>query len=407
MNLPLFIARKYFLSGRKKNFINTISIISMLVVGAATMTLIVVLSVFNGLEGLLRGLYGGFDPQIVISARESKSFQYTSELEDKIIKTPGVQIASEVIEDNVLIRYKNAQRVVRMKGVSADFMDQGRINSSITSGSHHLDKDGIKYAIVGRGVKYDLSINPANDFYTLQMYYPNEIKPGVVNPERVYNVKHILPGGIFAIEKYYDENYVFVPLEFASSLLNYEQKRTAIEVLLQPETDEEQVKQALIQRLGADYQVKLGEELHEDLYKILSIEKLFVFIIFTMIIAIASINLYFALSMLAIDKSRDIAILMTQGATKTLIAKIFLFEGAIIALGGAITGLVLGLLITYVQQQFGLISMGMATAIIDAYPVKIEWLDVLLTCISIVVITFFASFQPARLATRNIDMKGL
>ncbi|MEQ9402101.1 MAG: FtsX-like permease family protein [Cyclobacteriaceae bacterium] len=407
MNLPFFIARKYFLSGKKKNFINIISIISMVVVAFGTMALIVALSVFNGLEGLLRSLYGNFDPEIVVMVKEGKSFEWTDSLKKEIEGTTGVLAVTEVIEDNVLVKYRDAQRVVRMKGVSSAFEEHSGIKNVVVSGEFALVKDSISYALIGRGIQYDLSLNLRNDFYTLQIYYPRNIAPGVINPEKLYTLKNIIPGGIFAIEKYYDENYVFVPIGFARDLLNYGDKLTSIEV----ETDEgvsaEDVKASLQNKIGDGFTVRLGEELHSDLFKTLNIEKLFLLLTFASIIAIASVNIFFALSMLVIEKKKDISILVANGASASLIRKIFLFEGGIIALSGAFLGLSLGLIITWIQQKFGLIGMGMETAVMLSYPVSIEWPDVLVTALLTIFITLLASIQPAKKAGEAFSTEAL
>jgi lipoprotein-releasing system permease protein len=222
----------------------------------------------------------------------------------------------------------------------------------------------------------------------------------------LYKVRHIAPGSVFAIEKYYDENYMIVPIDFAKDLLGYGRKRSQIELFAKPEKIQE-VKEDLGRQLGNNYRVRLGEELHEDIYKIFRIEKLMVFLIFSIIIAIASINIYFSLSMLVIDKRKDVAILAAQGASKGLIRLIFLMEGCIIAFSGTLTGLLLGLSICFAQMKFGFITMGMQTAVMNAYPVEVELLDVLYTCLAVVLITIAASIQPARLAAKRIDIRQL
>lgn len=379
----------------------------MLVVGIGTMAMIIVLSVFNGLEDLLRNLYGGFDPDIIISSNEGKSFRYTEDLKDKLKDHPDITIITEVIEDNTLIKYKNSQRVVRMKGVSENYLKQGRIDKNIVIGEARLKEEDINYAIIGRGIQYDLSINTSNDFFTIQLYYPRDIGPGVVDPSKYYNIRNVMPAGVFAIEKYFDENYIFVPVSLASSLLNYGDKRTALELSVREGVKPEEVKSDLSAELGQDYKVILGLEQHEDLYKILKIEKLFVFIIFSLVIGIASINIYFSLTMLVIEKKKDIAILKSQGASNSLVRKIFLAEGALIALIGSITGMILGLTLSFLQQYYGFISMGMQTTIMDAYPVKVEWSDVGLACITIIAITLLASLQPARKAALQLSLSDL
>ncbi len=407
MNLAYFIAKRYFLSKKKKSFINVISIISMLVVAIGTMALIIVLSVFNGLEGLLRNLYGTVDPNLVVSANVGKSFVYGPDISNKVNSLEEIVSITEVLEDNVLIKYNNAQRVARVKGVSESFIEQGRLEDYLVFGDLKLTSNNISYAIVGRGVQYDLSINPKNDFYTIQMYFPDEVRPGMLNPEKMYRLKNILPGGVFAVEKSYDENLVYVPIRFAEELFNKKGKRNLLELQLAPSADPNEVKKRLQDLLGSSFLVQSNDEIHGDLYRVLSYEKFFVFLTFSIIIAIASINIFFSLNMLVLDKKKDVAILSAQGATRGLITKIFLLEGCIVAFTGAFTGLLLGLLVSFVQQEFGLVTMGMQTAIIDAYPVKVEWLDVLLTVLSIIVITIVTSIQPALSASKSVAMTDL
>lgn len=407
MNLPFFIARKYFLSGKKKNFINIISIISMIVVAFGTMSLIIALSVFNGLEGLLRSLYGNFDPAIIVNASEGKSFQWSDNLKNKIETTDGVLSLTEVIEDNVLVKYKEAQRVVRLKGVSSSFESNSGIKEAVVSGEFSLLRDSIPYALIGRGIQYDLSLHLKNEFYTLQVYYPKNIAPGVVNPDQLYSLQNILPGGIFAIEKYYDENFIFVPIEFARNLFRYGDKRSSIEIEIDPGASISETKAGLQSALGDDFIVRSGDELHSDLYKTLNIEKLFVYVTFASIIAIASVNIFFSLSMLAIEKKKDISVLIANGASSNLIKRIFLFEGGIIALSGASLGMVLGLAISLLQQEFGFISMGMDSAVVPSYPVQVELPDVVATAVITIIVTILASIQPAKKASRSFSTHTL
>lgn len=407
MNFPFFIARKYFLSGKKKNFINVISIISMVVVAIGTMCLIIALSVFNGLEGLLRSMYGHFDPGIVVTPVVGKSFEYDSIHVQKIREVEGVLGITDVVEDNVLIQYKETQRLVRMKGVNRDFDNYSGIKNVMVSGQFPVVRDSIMYALIGRGVQYDLSLSLKNDFYTLQMYYPKDIAPGVVNPTRMYNLLNIIPGGVFAIEKYYDDNYVFVPVEFARKLLNYGNRLTSFDVYLSESADAPLAKKQIQALLGEQFNVRLGEELHSDLYKVLKIEKLFVFLILVSIIGIASINIFFSLTMLVIEKQKDISVLFAQGASTRLIRNIFLFEGCIVAFTGASIGLSLGVLLSLLQQHFGFIGMGMDSAVINSYPVKIVLSDVLVTVFAIIVITLLASIKPAIKAGKSFSTHTL
>jgi len=380
--------------------------ISMLVVGIGTMSLIIVLSVFNGLEGLLRSTYGSFDPEIIVSVTRGKSFVYTDDLKEKIEGMEAVDLIAEVIEDNVLIKYKNAQRVVRMKGVSDSFVDQERLQNSLVYGELKLSEKDLNYAIIGRGVQYDLSINPNNDFFPIQVYYPKNIGPGLTNPSKIYNSKLAIPASVFSVEKYYDDNYIIVSLDFAVDLLSYNQKRTALEISLKSGQDEKKAAFKLKSLIGDNYTVRSGDELHADLFKFMKWEKLIVFMTFFLIIAIASINIYFSLTMLVIDKKKDIATLYALGASKRVIRVVFLSVGMIISFAGASLGLTLGLMISGLQQKYGFVSMGMQSALMTAYPVIISVSDILITAFSIIFITLLATIQPSLLATKNLSFQS-
>lgn len=391
----------------RRNFISFLSISSMIGVSVCTAALIVVLSVFNGLEGLLYSLYSTFDPEIKIEAVKGKSFEVTPDFVSTIKQVEGVDIITEVIEDYAYVKYKDADKVITLKGVSENFLDQKRIDESIVSGELKLNKDGNQYAIVGRGIQYALSIAPGDDLNTLQIYYIKEPKAGTIDRSKMYSRKSILPGSIFAVEQNYDENYIIVPLEFVVDLLKYGNKRTALEVKTTPNANVEEVIAILRNQLGDSYSIKNRHEQQADLYKLLNLEKLFVFIAFSFILAVGSINIFFSLSMLAIDKKKDIAVLYAMGASNKMIKRIFLTEGGIISIGGALVGIVLGALICWLQQEYGLVSMGTETTVIPNYPVQMHLNDFIYTGLSIIVITFAASYRPAVIATRFNQAKLL
>lgn len=407
MNLSFFIARKYFFSTRKRNFINVISIISMIIVAICTAALIIVMSVFNGLEGLLRSLYSSFDPEIKIELKEGKSFELTDSLMQRIKNVDGVDIVTEVIEDYAYVKYRDSDMVVTIKGVSENFLEQNRIDTAIVSGELKLRENDINYAIIGRGVQYTLSVMPGNDIYPLQVHYIKDVKSGSIDVSKLYSRKNILPGSVFAIEKNYDENYIFVPLEFARDLLDYGNKRTSLEIKVAPDHYPNKVKAGLEEVLATSFSVKNNEEQHADLYKLLKLEKLVVFIAFSFILAVGSINIFFALSMLAIDKKKDISMLYAMGAGNSLIKKIFISEGAIISLGGTAIGLILGGFICWLQQNYGLVSMGMETSVLDNYPVKMELTDFVYTALCVIFITLIISYRPAIIATRYNSIENL
>ena len=401
MHLPLFIARRYFLSKKKKNFINVISVISMFGVAVGTMSLVIVLSVFNGLEDLIRQLNSSFDPELKVEPARGKSFELKPDFLEGIRAVDGVEIVTQVVEDNAYAKYRNDEMVVKLKGVEKNFTDHHRMDKNIVQGRFVLEENGIPYAVIARGVQTALSINRLDNMYTLQLFYPRRGKTSGLNPTNLTNNKVILPAGVYAIEKQYDMNYVFVPLDFAVSLLEYGNRRTSLEIKVKDGYSISSVKEKIKEFVGDKFKVLTSEELHADFFKVLKIEKLFVFLIFSFILAIASFNIFFSLTMLAIDKKKDIAVLTSMGADKKLIKSIFIAEGGIISLLGAFAGLFIGLVILLIQQHFGIISMGMQTAVVDAYPVKIQAPDFIYTGLSIILITLAASYRPAVLASKT------
>ena len=407
MNLPLFIAQRYFLSRRKQNFINIISLLSMIGLAFATAALIIVLSVFNGLEGLLRSLYSAFDPEIKIEATRGKSFEMTPALRTSLEALQGVDVVTEVIEDYAYVRYRDADMVATIKGVGDNFMRQHRLDNHLVRGELKLRDDSINYAIIGRGVQYALSVAVDDDMYALQVFYIKNPRSTSIDPSSMYSRRAIRPAGVFSVEKNFDENYIFVPLDFVQDLLDYGDKRTALEVKLSPTANTEKVKESIQSVLGESFSVLTREEQQKDLYRLLKIEKLFTFLAFSLLIAIASINIFFSLMMLAIEKKKDITIFASLGGNQNLIRRIFLTEGAIISTVGAGTGLLIGGALCLLQAHFGLVSMGMDNAVISHYPVTMIWSDFALTSAVIVAVTVTTSFYPASLAARTFEVRHL
>lgn len=372
----------------------------MVGVAICTAALVVVLSVFNGLEGLLYSLYSTFDPEIKIEAAKGKSFEYDKQMEQKILAVNGVGIITDVIEDYAYVKYRNADKVVTIKGVNENFLDQKRIDNNIVEGELKLKKDGVNYAIVGRGVQYALSFSTKDDLHALQLFYIKNPKSGSVDPSKLYSKLNILPGSIFAIEQNYDDNYIIVPVEFARDLLNYGNKRTALEIKTKLGRSTDDVIKQLKEELGDAFLVQDRHQQQADLYKLLNLEKLFVFLVFSFILAVGSINIFFSLSMLALDKKKDIAVLYAMGASDKIVKGIFLSEGGIISLGGTFLGVVLGASICLIQQKYGLVGMGTQSTVISSYPIQMQLTDFIYTALSIITITFVASYRPAVIATR-------
>ncbi len=374
-------------------------------VAMATAALIIVLSVFNGLGDLLRSLNTAFDPEIKIEAIKGKSFEVDSLFLQKIKAVEGVETVTEVIEDYALVRYRDADIVVTIKGLSNNFINQHRLDDHIVEGKLRLRENGINYAIVGRGVQYALSIAVENNIYPLQIYYIKNVKASTLDISKLYARRDIEPGSVFSIEKNYDDNFIFLPLEFAVDLLDYGNKRTSLEIKTKSATAS--VQPELQKLLGDRFSVLTNEQQHKDIYKLLKMEKLFTFLALTLLIVVASINIFFSLMMLVIDKKKDVAILSAIGASPTLIRNIFLSEGALIAFIGAGIGLIFGGTICWLQDHFGLVGMGMENALVANYPVKLNPLDFLSISGVMVAITLLISFYPASVASKSFSTQEL
>ena len=401
MNLPFFIARRYLLSSRKANFINIISVLSIAGIAFSTAALIIVLSVFNGLEDLLRSLNNSFDPEIKIEARVGKSFESSAALVNRIKSVEGVEVVTEVIEDYAYLRYRDANQVVIIKGVSDNFLEQNRIPAeNIVEGELRLKDGPVNYAILGRGIQYTLSIATNDPLYPLQVYYIKNVNSVGLDPSKLYARQNIVPGGVFSIVQTFDENYMIVPLRFTQELFNYGNRRTSFEIKTAAGADVFKVEEKIQKAIGGDFQVLNHEEQHQDLYKLLRMEKLFTFLALTLLLVIGSINIFFSLMMLVLDKKKDISILKAMGAPDSQVRNIFLAEGVLIAFSGALLGLGLGIAFYWLQQNYGLISMGMETSITQGYPIKVKGLDFLVTMLVITFITLLISLHPAKMASR-------
>jgi lipoprotein-releasing system permease protein len=400
LRVSLFIAKRYLFSTRKKNFINFISGLSVVVVAFITAALVIFLSIFNGLEDLLRSINNSFDPQIKIEAVEGKSFTVTKDFIKRVEAVEGVEFVTEVIEDYAYARYRDANQIVMVKGVSDNFIDQNRIpEENIIDGDFKLRDKNLNYAVVGEGIDRTLSIDIGDQMFPLQLYYIRNVK-STVDPSQMYTRRSIITAGVFSIVQQFDENYVLVPLNFAKDLLNYGDKRTSLEIKARQGADLSKVESKLKGLLGPSFRILNQEEQHADLYRILKIEKLFTFLSFVLLLTIGSINIFFSLTMLALDKKKDISVLASMGANQVLIRNIFLLEGGLIAASGTLIGLLLGGSICLLQQTFGLVSMGMENAVIQSYPVKMLSVDFFITLVAVSFITFIVSIRPAVKASK-------
>lgn len=402
MNLSFRIAKRYFFSQKKRSFISIIAGIAMLGVGIGTMAMVVVLSVFNGMEELNRLIFKTFDADITITPVEGRKFEIDSTTLAKLNSLSNVAFVTKVIEDNALLRYNDRQMIVRLRGVDQTYQQRGQLDSVLISGSTSIygaNKDG--FALLADGVRSALLVSSVDNYVPLEILYPkNDRRVLDFTSPDAFNQMMIRPGGTFFIESRYDD-YVFAPIERVAELLQYGNQVSSIEVTLAAEKASDQVQREISNILGESFNVKNRDELNADLLRAIRVEKLFVGITLAIIILVAAINIFFSLSMLAIEKKNDVAILYAMGATKNMVRRLFLYEGTIIALVGAIVGLLLGVLICYLQEQYGFISMGIESALVEAYPIKIIWSDLLLTSSIIVLITIVVAYLPAYRAAEN------
>lgn len=398
MNLPAWIARRYFFSRKKRSFISWLSILSMLGVGVGTMALVVVLSVFNGMEELNKQIFRTFEADMTIAPKQGKRFLATPALKKRLQKIPGVNLLTTVAQDNALARYGNAQTVVRLKGVDNNYLQRQQLDSALLEGKLLLQRQGVNYAIVADGVRSDLSVSPIDILTPLEILYPQSGQSfSVLNPD-AFNREAFTVSGVFFIESKYD-NFVLAPITSAQTLFGYQPDEvTSLEIQLRPGTNEVDVKQALQDAVGDKLIVQSRDDLNVDLYRAIRVEKLFTALTLGFIILVASINIFFSLSMLVIEKKADIRILYALGATRPMVRRIFLTEGAIIALTGAFAGLILGIGICLAQERYGFIRMGTESSIIDAYPVRLDTSDILLTGVLAIVMTILTSWFPAQRA---------
>ena len=408
MNLSLFIAKRYFFS-KKKSFINFLSITAFIGVMVGTSSLIIVLSVFNGLEDLLKSLYINFNPEIKIVSNNSKYFIQNNDQINNINNIEGVDFVSKVIEDRAIASYNGVEIPVYIKGADSSFSFQNRLNKNIVEGDFILKKNSSSYAVVGRGVKYKISLNLNDNFNNLILYSVSPdfsfIPSGI--QKKPFNQMSIIPSGVFAIEQQIDNNFIISSLAFVEKLFEKKNKITALELKINEKQDVYKIKSDIKNIVGNDYNVLTIEEQHSDLYKILKTEKLIVFIIFSFILIISSFNIFFLLSMHAIDKKRDLSILLSLGFTEKSIKKIFYFESMIISILGIIIGGALGVLLCVLQNEYGLVSLGMETAIIKYYPVKVKLSDILIIVSIVFFISIIASIKPSLIAIQKINLNLL
>lgn len=371
----------------------------MLGVCVGSMALVIVLSVFNGLEALNRMIFKAQDADLKIELIEGKGFELDNAKIEEIRKLPDVSFVNSVIQDNALARNGNAQMVVSIKGVEKGFEAASPLVNSVIDGKFFLRQDSIPYAFVGGGVYSMLGVNVQDLLYPLEIWYPRNQKLNALNPEENINTIILPVSGVFSLEQQFD-NLIYLPIEITEQLTDYQGKRTAIELYLSNEKATQNTKEKVKDIFGDSFSVKDRDEQNAALFRAIKIEKLFIFVSLLLIIGIASFNIFFSLTMLVIDKQDDIQTLAAIGAKRSLVQRIFFTEGAMIAFIGASIGIILGALICWLQMQFGFVTMGMQSAIVDAYPVEMKLTDFIFAALGIIIITIIAAFFPAKRAVK-------
>ena len=410
MNLPFYIARRYLFSKKKHNAINIISGISVCGVALATLALVCTLSVFNGFQDMVAGFFTAFDPELKITIREGKVFEPQGAAFQEVRSLPEIGVWTETLEENAMVQYKDRQAMAIIKGVEDNFEELTSIDSLLYGAGEFILHDSIvDYGVLG--VELISELGTGLQFVDpLQVYAPKRnVRVNMANPSASFNRDYLFsPGVVFVVnQQKYDARYILTSLSFARNLFNYDTEVSAVELKLKPGTDVTAVQRKITRILGDEFVVLDRYEQQADVFRIMEIEKFISYLFLTFILAIACFNVIGSLSMLILDKREDVETLRNLGADDRLIARIFLFEGRLISLFGALSGIVLGLLLCYIQQRFGIISLGGGNGsfIVDAYPVSVHVTDVVLIFIMVITVGFLSVWYPVHYLTRRLLKK--
>jgi lipoprotein-releasing system permease protein len=401
MNLPLRFAYRYFVSKKTSNAINIISWVSVFGMLVGSLGLIIVLSVFNGFEGLVISLYNSFNPDFTITAKAGKSFMPDSVMLYKLKALPSVRAVSEVVEENALLTYDDRQYIATIKGVEPGYGRLTGLDSAMYFGEFKLKDDDEDFAIIGLGIEQALGVNYDNPFGYITIYVPRKDKHVAINAEDAFNQASIKPFGSFAIQSEFDSKYIFVPISFARWLTDYDKQVSYLEVAVKKGADGLRLQQEIEKLFGPGFVVNNRLQQNAVLYKVMRTEKWAVYAILTFILIVAAFNIVGSLSMLVIEKKKDIAILKTMGADEALIRKIFLLEGLLLSLLGCISGFVIAVLIIVLQQKFQFLKIGGGSFVIDSYPVTMKAVDFILVFLTVISIGLLASWFPSWRAAKD------
>ena len=403
MRLPLFIANRYLLAKKSHNLINIITWISILGISVGSFALIVVLSAFNGLEKVISSMNNRLTPDLQIAAVKGKTIDLTAFPLGQLKEIQGVDYVIPTITEDALFRANDKQHIGQVKGVGVEYQEIGRMNDIVFGDNGFQLSDGeYNFAVPGAGVAWYLGINAYNPYAMVRVYVPKRGNASLMSLENSFNSDVLTVRSVFSTEQEQDEKLVLVPFDWLSELLEYENKASNVELFTAPNADINKVKKDVKSVIGENFTVKNQQEQQETLYKIMRSEKWAVYVILTFILILATFNVVGSLSMLMIDKRKDTEILKSMGADNRLIQRIFLNEGLLISVAGGIIGLLLGIILVLLQQQFGFVKFGTGgNYVVDAYPVLLKFKDVLLIFVTILVVGCTSAFLTVRHAMRK------
>lgn len=407
MNFPFYIARRYLFSKKSTHVINIISGISVVGVAVATMALVVTLSVFNGFHDLVASLLTSFDPQIEIVPTKGKTAPADDPILTKIRNLPQVDVATESVEDQAMAIYKGRQAMIKVKGVEDNFSKLSHINDILYGdGEFSLHAANLQFGVVGIRLADNLGMTADWDGQ-LKIYAPKrEGQLDLMNPTEGFVEDSVIsPGVVFSVKQArYDRDYVLTSIAFARNLFGQQGMLSQLEIRLKPGSDLDAVKAEMQKIAGSKYRVLDRMEQQADTFKIMKIEKFIAYIFLTFILAVACFNIIGSLSMLIIDKKNDVVTLRNMGASDKQIVRIFLFEGRMISAIGAILGILVGLLLCWLQQVYGLVSLGRSSGsfIVDAYPVSVHPEDIIIIFITVLAVGFASVWYPVRYFAKRL-----
>lgn len=407
MNFPFYIARRYLFSKKSTHVINIISGISVVGVAVATMALVVTLSVFNGFHDLVASLLTSFDPQIEIVPTKGKTAPADDPILTKIRNLPQVDVATESVEDQAMAIYKGRQAMIKVKGVEDNFSELSHINDILYGdGEFSLHAANLQFGVVGIRLADNLGMTADWDVQ-LKIYAPKrEGQLDLMNPTEGFVEDSVIsPGVVFSVKQArYDRDYVLTSIAFARNLFGQQGMLSQLEIRLKPGSDLDAVKAEMQKIAGSKYRVLDRMEQQADTFKIMKIEKFIAYIFLTFILAVACFNIIGSLSMLIIDKKNDVVTLRNMGASDKQIVRIFLFEGRMISAIGAILGILVGLLLCWLQQVYGLVSLGRSSGsfIVDAYPVSVHPEDIIIIFITVLAVGFASVWYPVRYFAKRL-----